>query len=368
MNLKLKPSAEQHADMLATLERANATCNWLSQQAFEAKVFQQFHLHRLAYHAARKQFELSAQMTVRAIAKTADSYKIQKTTQTVFQKHGAIAYDDRILSFKSGDRVSLWTLNGRQTMPFVCGEYQRKMLPYLKGEVDLIYRKGTFFLNAVCDVAEAPFQESLDALGVDCGIVQLAVDSDGTAFSGAQVEKLRNKVANQRASLQSRGTRSAKRKLQKLSGTQSKFQKNTNHVISKAIVSKAKYTNRLIVLEDLSGIRTGIKVRKRQRNRFANWGFAQLQKFIEYKAIREGVKVEFIDPRNTSRQCSRCSHIKKSNRKSQSEFVCSSCGFTINADWNAAINIRAKSTSLTVLPKANVAVSTSYKLPQTCTV
>ncbi len=361
VNLKLKPLESQHIDLLQTLERAGQACNWISEQAFTNKVFKQFNIHKIVYLSAKDKFNLSAQMVIRAIAKVADSYQIQKAKQTFFKKHGSVAYDSRILTFKSGDKVSLWTLNGRQTVPFVCGTHQRKLLPYLKGEVDLIYRKGQFFLNAVCDIEEAPFRDSVDTLGIDCGIIKLATDSDGESFSGEMVEQVRNRFHNQRAKLQSKGTRSAKRKLKKISGKQSNFQKNTNHVISKAIISKAKCTNRSIKLEDLSGIRTGVKVRKSQRNRLANWGFYQLQQYIEYKAKRDGIKVEFVDPRNTSRMCSKCSHTDKANRKSQSEFLCKSCGFSINADFNAALNIKAKSTSLTVSKKINVAASASYK-------
>ncbi len=361
VNLKLKPLESQHEDLLKTLERANEACNWISEQAFENNVFKQFNIHKITYLSAKDMFNLSSQMVIRSISKVAASYQIQKTKQTFFRKHGSIAYDSRILTFKSGDKVSVWTLNGRQTIPFACGEHQRKLLPFLKGEVDLIYRKGQFFLNAVCDIEEAPFRDTVGVLGIDCGIVKLATDSDGESFSGEKVEQIRNRFHNQRAQLQSKGTRSAKRKLKKISGKQSNFQKNTNHVISKAIVSKAKCTNRSIKLEDLSGIRTGAKVRKSQRSRLANWGFYQLQQHIEYKSKREGIKVEFVDPRNTSRMCSKCSHTDKANRKSQSDFLCKSCGFSSNADWNAALNIKAKSTSLTVSKKTNVAASASYK-------
>ncbi len=361
VNLKLKPLESQHADLLQTLERSNEACNWISEQAFESKIFKQFNIHKIIYQETKTRFDLSSQMVIRAIAKVADSYKTKAAKRTEFRPRGSIAYDSRILTFKAGDKVSLWTLNGRLSIPFVCGVHQRKLLPYLKGEVDLIYRKGNFFLNAVCDIEEAPFRDSTDILGIDCGVVQLAVDSDGEFFSGEQVEKVRNRFHNQRAELQSKGTRSAKRKLKKISGTQSNFQKNTNHVISKTVISKAKCTNRSVALEDLSGIRTGTKVRKSQRSRLANWGFYQLQNYISYKAKREGIKVEFVDPRSTSRMCSKCSHTDKANRKSQSEFCCKSCGFSINADWNAALNIKAKSTSLTVSKKTNVAATASYK-------
>jgi IS605 OrfB family transposase len=144
--------------------------------------------------------------------------------------------------------------------------------------------------------------------------------------------------------LQKKQTKSARRKLKKLSGKQSRFQKNENHIISKKLVEKAKHTQRAISLEDLKEIRSRIRVRKSQRSRLNNWAFADLRAKIEYKAKLSGVTVIAVNPKNTSRQCSKCSHISKSNRKSQSEFVCQQCGFADNADSNASRNIRERAT------------------------
>ena len=53
----------------------------------------------------------------------------------------------------------------------------------------------------------------------------------------------------------------------------------------------------------------------------------------------------YVDPRNTSKTCSVCGHCERGNRQNQAEFVCKHCGFSANADWNAARNIRALATS-----------------------
>ena len=47
-----------------------------------------------------------------------------------------------------------------------------------------------------------------------------------------------------------------------------------------------------------------------------------------------------IPPHYTSQECSRCGTKDKKNRTSQSKFTCLSCGFSMNADINAANNIR----------------------------
>lgn len=344
VNIKLKPLESQSDALLATLKEANKACDWISKEAFEHKIFKQFNLHKLVYGVVRDTFNLSAQMVVRQIAKVADSYKIQTEKQTTFKPTGSIAYDDRIISFKKSDIVSIWTVEGRLNIPFVMGTHQRKLFQFRKGEVDLIYRKGEFYLNAVCDVPEEKEFEPKDILGVDFGICEIASDSDGERFSGKQIEKVRQTFAHRRRNLQRKQTKSAKRKLKQLSGKQSRFQKNENHIISKKLVEKAKHTQRAISLEDLKEIRSRIRVRKSQRNRLNNWSFSDLKLKIEYKARLNGVKVIAVNPKNTSRECSKCHFVSKSNRKSQSEFVCQQCNFSDNADSNAAQNIRARAT------------------------
>jgi transposase len=70
-----------------------------------------------------------------------------------------------------------------------------------------------------------------------------------------------------------------------------------------------------------------------------SWSFAQLRSFITYKAAVKGIPVALVSAANTSRGCSACGYIDKANRKNQSDFVCLKCGFELNADYNAAINI-----------------------------
>ncbi len=110
--------------------------------------------------------------------------------------------------------------------------------------------------------------------------------------------------------------------------------------ISKAVVSLAKGTGRGIALEELTHINVRSTVAKARRDSSSKWAFSQLRRFIAYKAMLAGVPLVIIDPRNTSRQCSACGHIAKSNRPTQSEFCCVLCGHSENADLNAAKNIR----------------------------
>src|SRR5262245_36233183 len=118
-----------------------------------------------------------------------------------------------------------------------------------------------------------------------------------------------------------------------------RFQRDTNHVISKKLVQKAAVARKAIALEDLSGIRERTTVRRAQRYERHSWAFFQLRQYITYKAAQADVPVNLVDPRNTSRSCSHCRHCEKANRTSQAEFLCQRCGFAASADYNAARNI-----------------------------
>jgi putative transposase len=242
----------------------------MSHQAWEHKTFCQFSLHKLTYRDVRDRFELTAQVVVRCISKVADAYKLDRKTKRTFKSHGAIAFDNRILSCHlERKEVSIWTVEGRQRIAFSAGNRQLELLRGQRGETDLCYVKGKLYLFVSCDVKTPKPIDVEGVLGVDLGMVNLAADSDGENFSGADVERNRRIFAHRRKNLQKKQTSSAKRKLKKLSGKQARFQKDTNHRISKLLVQKAQDTCRAIALEDLSGIRKA-PVRRSQRSKQSN--------------------------------------------------------------------------------------------------
>ena len=338
--LKLLPTPEQADTLKRTLETANDACNFVSREAWKAKTFRQYDLHQLCYKPLRERFPLTAQLAVRVIAKVADAYKLDRKTRRTFRESGSIAYDDRILSWRLTDStVSIWTVNGRQRIPFVCGERQRKLMASRQGESDISLVNGTFYLAATCNAEEPERIDVQGVLGVDLGVVNIAVDSDGDVHSASHINHVRFRHRRLRAKLQAKGTRRAKRKLKQLSGKEQRFAKDTNHRVSKQLVTKAKDTHRAIALEDLGGIRERVTVRRQQRATLHSWAFFQLRTFVEYKARLAGVPVLPVDPRNTSRTCPECGHVDKANRKSQSHFSCVVCGHSGQADHIAAVNI-----------------------------
>jgi IS605 OrfB family transposase len=342
LQIKLLPDECQHAALKDTMRVFNDACNSIAEVAHREQCASKFKLQKLVYDDVRKRFGLSAQMTIRAIAKVVEVYKRDKSKQPFFKPTGAMVYDNRILSFKGLEAASLLTLQGRLSVPMQMGEYQRVQFHRGKGQADLVRVGNVFYLLVVVETPEAPPIDPQGFIGVDLGVVNIATDSNGEQFSGEAVEHTRKRYHTLRQGLQAKGTRPARAHLRRIRCKESLFRRDTNHVIAKRLVAKAKDTGRGIALEELKGIRDRTTVRKSDRAKHSGWSFFQLQIFIAYKAQIAGVPVLWVDPRHTSRTCPRCDHVAKANRKTQSEFQCVRCGHAEHADVVGAMNIAAR--------------------------
>lgn len=345
IKIKLSPDAAQSAEILETFQAFNACCNWISEIAFRDRLFTQVDLHNATYYAAREKFGLSAQLAIRAIGKVLESYKLDRLVRRTFSDYSAVVYDQRIFRLIGVTYASMTLLHSRQKIRLECGSYQRRHLagkPAI-GQVDLLYNRGMFTLALSIRRPDPPKIETDGFLGVDLGIVNIATDSHGNQYSGEAVKAHRRHHRELRRSLGRCNTKGSKRRLKSIGKRENRFVRHTNHVISKQIVQTALNAGKAIALEVLTGIRNRADGYSREfRWQLGSWAFFQLGCFIRYKAEDAGLPVESVDPRDTSRTCSRCGYCDKANRKSQSKFLCLECGFVCNADENAGRNIGAR--------------------------
>ena len=335
LQIKLLPDEQQSKSLLQTIKECNTICNEISNIAWEKKTFNQFKLHNLVYHSLKQSSNLAAQALVRCVSKVSDAYKLDKKNKRQFKPLGAITYDTRILSYsRKAQAVSIWSVDGRLKIPFVC--HNPKYLPYIKGEADLVTRKGKFYLFQTVEIPEDDIENIEEFIGVDFGITDIATLSDGTSFGSENLNKVRDKYFTVRRSVQSKCTKGSRKLLKRLKGREQRHATIVNHTISKQIVEKAKSSGKGIAIEDLTHIRKRMTVRKAQRRRHHSWAFAQLRSFLEYKAKLAGVFLIAVDPRNTSKTCNVCKTIGNRNGK---HFSCPNCGNIADADINAAENI-----------------------------
>lgn len=81
-----------------------------------------------------------------------------------------------------------------------------------------------------------------------------------------------------------------------------------------------------------------VRLKKRVSRFLQSWVYADIVGAVERKCEERGVRVTRVAPQYTSQRCSTCGHVEKSNRKSEA-FLCKRCGFSGDADINAARNI-----------------------------
>lgn len=353
--VNLQTTRDQFEGLKALVKASNAACNWISEQAWNAKEFSPYGIHKLTYRQARERFGLQSQIAIRCISKVGDAYKLDKNTQRTFRPLNAIAFDDRCLRWYVAERtVSIASMEGRLKIQFAAGDRQLALLANRQGESDLILNKGAFYLAATCNAEEPEPDDVDDFLGVDFGVANIASDSDGRRHSGSAVKSVRYRQRRLRRKLQKLGTTSANRRLKKLADKESRFARHVNHVVSKQIIASAKGTGRGIAIEELGGIRDRVKVGRKQRVVLHSWAFFQLRLFLEYKARLSGVPLIAVNPRNSSRECSQCHDVSKLNRPNQSTFRCRACGHHDHADTNAAMNLRARGRAAVNPPNAAV--------------
>ena len=343
---KLLETASQHQQLLDVMENFNNACNWVAEKAFHSKIFNKMLLQKSVYYELKQKYNLSSQMAILVVRKVSSSYanKDQRNTLINYYKYGSIDYDTRNFTIKKDNMVSLMVLSGRIKIPYQ--SYKKLSDLNLCGQCELIYDKlkKQFYVNYVYDEIEKKPIETNKFLGVDMGIINIAVTSDGEIYSGDKVETHRKKITLLKSNLQSKGTKSARKHLVKISKKENRYKKDTNHCISKKIVVKAKALEVGIKLEDLHfySKKTVKKFNKKLRDnnaRLGKWSFGQLREFITYKSKIAGIPVLFVNPSYTSQICSKCNHCEEDNRLTQELFTCKKCGYSINADYNASINI-----------------------------
>jgi putative transposase len=350
--VQLKPTPEQARILKATLEQSTACFNAVAALGFISNCSNGIELHKQTYYDLRAQYpNLPAQLVcasrvkaTEAVKSALDRLKKQRKTGVPHAKICPIRYDARSYWVKwESTTCSLATIQGRVELSFIVSPYAQKYVGDKVCSADLCYRKGRYSLHIVLSIPDPAIASSQEVVGVDLGLNRPAVTSNKHFLGERRWKEQERRIFRLRRKLQAKGTRSAKRHLKKLSGKLLRQRRDHDHVLSKRIVQNAT-PGSTIVIENLTHIRSRAKMKRHTdtQRRLHSWSFAQFQRFLSYKAQERGMQVVKIDPRHTSQTCSRCGDQHRSNRHSQSLFLCRQCGYSLNADLNASLNIRDK--------------------------
>src|SRR3990167_8722379 len=287
-------------------------------QAWRRKIRNNIKLHPFVYQNIKDK-GLQSQLAVACIKQACGIVKKAKSKPVI--NRCSLRYNfPRSASFKD-NVLSLATIKGRVKIPFSVPDCFKEYFTWdVTESLLMIDRKDRCYFIFTFSKEVTPRDSTQhSSLGIDFGINNLAVTSDGRFYNSCKVKQAKRKFKFLRSKLQAKGTKSARRLLKKISGRERRFMANVNHCISKNIVSN--YNGNKIVMENLKGIR---KIRRGKRMNYwiSNWSFFQLQSFVQYKAERLGVKVVKVNPFMTSQICHRCGQI---GSRSSGCFSCDHC-------------------------------------------
>lgn len=271
---------------------------------------------------------LSIHNAPKKLNKTTKTHKIPTYSGAVdlTQRTCTILQNSSLKEFDLLIRVS--SLKKGKTLVLTCKKHAHlnKLLSEagaaLSSSASLYPDRITIFVDAV----DKELKSTGKILGVDLGKNKLISLSSGT-FLGTDTSKVCDAV------------KTAKQKSkQKLHA-----RRHRDQYIREAVNQLPWDFLQTLVLEDLKGIKQGKQKNRGKvfRKAMAPWAVRQAINWIEYKAQRNGVRVVFVDPANTSRCCPRCGTVSEDNRQGE-KFACISCGHVADADYVGACNILAK--------------------------
>lgn len=378
IKLRINISPEQDFLFRQMTEQYRQACNFVSRYIFNNQFDLAYaNLNRILYTDLRKQFGLKSQLAQSSIKTTIANYKtvkqqlsqspykykdedgkwkyITKTLEWLwepvfFSRPQADLVRNRDYSFiDNGQTLSINTLSKRVK----CSFYGEHFAEYLDGSwnlgtAKLVELKGLWYLHIPVTKIVEDFQKEnvRHVVGIDRGLRFLAVSYDEkgkTKFvSGKKIATKRHKFQEVRRQLQSKGTKSAKRRLKAISGRENRWMSDVNHQISKTLVERYG-PNTLFVLEDLTGVsfeESNLSRTAKQNYDLRSWSFYQLEQFLTYKAHENRSEVIKVSAKYTSQRCPKCGTIHKENRNHQKHLYSCQCGYKSNDDRIGAMNIQ----------------------------
>ena len=378
IKLRIHVTPEQEILFSRMTEQYRQACNFISQYIFDNGFeLNSNAIQKALYKDVRSLFGLKSQLTTSSFKTVTAKYKAVKTQisqnpyrykdengdwqciartlewlwkPVFFSRPQADLVRNRDYSFvDDGQILSINTLGKRTKCTFE-GEHFAEYLDgtYDLGTAKLVELKGLWYLHIPVTKAVEDFRKEnvRHVVGIDRGLRFLTVSYDEqgkTEFiSGKKIATKRHKFKEVRKQLQSKGTKSAKRKLKAISGRENRWMSDVNHQISKTLVQK--YGNdTLFVLEDLTGVsfeESNLSRTAKQNYDLRSWAFYQLEQFLTYKAHENRSEVLKVSARYTSQRCPKCGTIHKENRNHHKHLYRCQCGYRSNDDRIGAMNIQ----------------------------
>ena len=326
------------------LETSMSAYNDISRMIFDSKCSLGLtQVHSLVYEPIREKYPtIPAQSVIKMYKDAISNLRSCKRKNCPLRLNPSMRLDKRLYSKLTPTSISLPSSkrNKRVVVKFQTYDKFNELASIYTMTDPLIFMKNNeIWLSVTFNVPSKPVTEET-YLGVDLGIRRMFTTSDGLSYKGKELNALKRKIRYNRRKLQAKGTKSAKRKLKKLSNKEKNVNKNYTHLICNKILDTDKS---VIVLEDLKGIKRRTskfengRKRTKHNNRISQVPLFMIKEILTYKALLKGKRVETVSPSYTSQID--CMTGKRDGQRKGCRYY-SSSGLVYDADWNAAINIR----------------------------
>ena len=341
LRVKLSLSQKDKETLLETMEEYSKCFNFCSNWSSTNKSTSKKIAHSKTYQESKKLFPslpTALIQSARDLALESNKSKRSKTVP-IKKKHSSIRYDVRTFSLRN-QQLTLSSVDKRiktiiSFYPYIENYFKNwKLL-----NTGYLSKVGKHFYFTFLFESDKPQEtKGTETVGLDRGIINVIATSEGELVSGKPLRKNKRKYLYLKRKLQTKGTRSAKRFLKRISRKEKRFSLDFLHSLTKKLTKNENV--KTYILENLSRFKPK-KYNKKSNKVVSNWGFKQFENLLKYKAEQKGIEIKFVDAMFTSQICSGCQNQDKESRN-KGMYRCRVCDLRIHSDINAAINIKNK--------------------------
>ena len=152
----LATTPEQHQALLDLFHTFNAACTYIAEQVIATRNVSIFAIQEVTAGTLIQQFHLPLALALRALFSTYAAYKRHPRGKLAFPPERALPVDGRIVAFQGLERVSILTLAGWMSLPFLIERTRRVNQKSAPGQASLSYHNGRFSLTITLDAAFSP--------------------------------------------------------------------------------------------------------------------------------------------------------------------------------------------------------------------
>ena len=216
------------------------------------------------------------------------------------------------------------------------------------------YDGMNWWLTVSVETSESTKIPTNDGIGIDLGIKDLAICSDGNKYKNINKTETVRKLEKRKRRLQrsisrkyeknrvgnkyvkTNNIKRQEKQLLKLNHRLSNIRNNYLHQVTADIIKREPS---FIVLEDLNV--KGMMKNHHLAKAVQDQGFGRFREMMEYKAERNNIEVVIADRYYpSSKLCNCCGYKKVDLKLKDRTFVCPNCGYEEDRDKNAALNLK----------------------------